>query len=53
MVVVDANHRWAGQTLEVEVELVAIQAPGALPENRELVKEDPTYPGTEGRGGQG
>jgi peptidylprolyl isomerase len=29
VVVVDANHRWAGQTLEMEVQLVAIQGPHA------------------------
>ena len=28
-VVVDTNHRWAGQTLELEVKLVGIQAPDA------------------------
>jgi FKBP-type peptidyl-prolyl cis-trans isomerase 2 len=28
VVVVDANRRWAGQTLELEVELVGILAPG-------------------------
>lgn len=26
-VMVDTNHRWAGQTLELEVELIGIQAP--------------------------
>jgi peptidylprolyl isomerase len=30
-VVVDANHRWAGQALELEVELICIQAPEAGP----------------------
>ena len=29
MVVVDTNHPWAGQALELEVELVSIQAPRA------------------------
>ncbi len=29
MVVVDTNHRWAGQALELEVELIGIQAPDA------------------------
>jgi peptidylprolyl isomerase len=28
-VVVDTNHRWAGQAMELEVELIAIQAPEA------------------------
>ncbi len=32
VVVVDTNRRWAGQTLEVEVKLVAIQAPVAGPQ---------------------
>ncbi len=27
MVVVDTNHRWAGQALELEVEVIGIQAP--------------------------
>jgi FKBP-type peptidyl-prolyl cis-trans isomerase 2 len=26
-VVVDTNHRWAGQTMQLEVELISIQAP--------------------------
>ena len=34
-VVVDTNHRWAGQAMELEVELIGIQAPGAGPELRE------------------
>jgi len=29
VVVVDANHRWAGQSLELDVELIAIATPGA------------------------
>jgi FKBP-type peptidyl-prolyl cis-trans isomerase 2 len=29
MVVVDANHRWAGQAMELEVELIGIRAPAA------------------------
>jgi peptidylprolyl isomerase len=29
MVVVDANHRWAGQAMELEVELLGIQGPGS------------------------
>jgi peptidylprolyl isomerase len=32
VVVVDANHRWAGQTLELEVQLVAIHEPGPGPQ---------------------
>jgi peptidylprolyl isomerase len=35
MVVVDANHRWAGQAMELEVELIGIQAPDAGSELRE------------------
>lgn len=35
MVVVDTNHRWAGQGLELEVELIGIQAAGADPDVRE------------------
>jgi FKBP-type peptidyl-prolyl cis-trans isomerase 2 len=35
-VVVDANHRWAGQALEMELELIAIQEPDANPATREL-----------------
>jgi peptidylprolyl isomerase len=35
MVVVDTNHRWAGQALELKVELVGIQAPSAGPEVQE------------------
>lgn len=34
MVVVDTNHRWAGQALDLEVELVGIQAQGSGPEGR-------------------
>jgi peptidylprolyl isomerase len=30
-VIVDANRRWAGQSLELEVELLAIRGPGAPP----------------------
>jgi peptidylprolyl isomerase len=36
MVKVDTNHRAAGQALELEVELIGIQAPGAGPEPRGL-----------------
>ena len=28
-VVVDSNHRWAGQALELQVELISIQTPDA------------------------
>jgi peptidylprolyl isomerase len=31
MVIVDANRRWAGQSLELEVELIAIRGPEAPP----------------------
>jgi FKBP-type peptidyl-prolyl cis-trans isomerase 2 len=31
MVLVDANRRWAGQSMELEVELVAIDGPEAPP----------------------
>jgi FKBP-type peptidyl-prolyl cis-trans isomerase 2 len=31
MVVVDTNHRWAGQSMELEVELVSIQARASAP----------------------
>ena len=34
-VVVDTNHRWAGQAMELEVELISIRAPGAGSELRE------------------
>jgi len=34
-VVVDANHRWAGQAMEVEVRLIAINAPATGPDLRE------------------
>jgi FKBP-type peptidyl-prolyl cis-trans isomerase SlpA len=33
-VVVDTNHRWAGLAMELEVELVSIQAPSANPDVR-------------------
>jgi peptidylprolyl isomerase len=32
MVVVDTNHRWAGQAMKLEIELLGIQAPQAGPE---------------------
>jgi carbon storage regulator CsrA len=35
MVVVDTNHRRAGQTVEMEVELVGIQEPSGNPDNQE------------------
>ena len=31
MVVVDTNRRWAGQSLELEVRVVAIRSPEVLP----------------------
>jgi FKBP-type peptidyl-prolyl cis-trans isomerase 2 len=31
LVVVDTNHRWAGQSMELEVELVRIQAHASTP----------------------
>ena len=34
VVVVDTNHRWAGQAVDLEVELVAIEARAAGPEAR-------------------
>lgn len=33
-VVVDTNHRWAGQTMEVQVELVGIQVPDVSSDSR-------------------
>jgi FKBP-type peptidyl-prolyl cis-trans isomerase 2 len=34
VVVVDTNRRWAGQVMELEVELIGIQAPSNGPERR-------------------
>src|SRR5262249_44068705 len=34
IVVVDTNHRWAGQALNLEVELIDIQSPNAGPGSR-------------------
>lgn len=31
VVLVDTNHRWAGQAMELHIELISIQAPGAVP----------------------
>lgn len=38
MVLVDTNHRWAGQAMELEVELVSIQAPDTV---ADLKSDDP------------
>jgi len=46
VVVVDANHRWAGQALELEVELIAIQGPDAGSDFRDLEQKEPTNPAT-------
>jgi acyl-coenzyme A synthetase/AMP-(fatty) acid ligase len=35
VVVVDANHRWAGQSLELEVEVMGIRGPAVTPEAEE------------------
>lgn len=35
VVVVDANHRWAGQAMSVEVELVCIQSDGSIPDSQD------------------
>lgn len=43
VVVIDTNHRWAGQTLRMEVELVAIESSGRFPtETSTTSSEEPT-----------
>jgi FKBP-type peptidyl-prolyl cis-trans isomerase 2 len=46
-VLVDTNHRWAGQTLELDIELVAVASGSEVPPR--------TQPGDDGRdeGGEG
>jgi FKBP-type peptidyl-prolyl cis-trans isomerase 2 len=46
VVVVDANHRWAGQTLEMEIDLLAIQNPDAGPAIQAPEPERPAQPAT-------
>ncbi len=46
VVVVDTNHRWAGQTLELEVELLAIEGADTGADSRHPEQQPPTCPPT-------